>query len=431
MKFRILLFFLFFCFSLSAQNTPTDSILSRLINLNQVAQANEDFSSFEPLKELLKDVDVIMLGEQSHGEAVAFETKIKLVKYLHEEMGFDILAFESDFYSCHKAWEMIEQGEEVEIALGKSVTFLWSMVKEFKPLVKYIERRLETDRPLKITGFDGQLYSRYSEKELLGDLKEYLEAHQFQDLEGGRMKHLEESMGFVNTFKFKKYKKKEVEKDIRFINEMMNFVVNEVDDDQSSFWTQTLKSFKIYLSDLKLKTDDRDEQMADNLYWLKENNPGKKIICWGATSHFLYNSDEVRMKSWAIQVLAANYYKKHKMMGEYVKEKFGDKLFTIGFVAHEGKYGTTRQKKLKKPKGKSLEYLLGQSEYDNCLLPLKGLQLNDYLSRPLGNFYMKNDISNLMDAVIFNRKERAPDLDNNLFLKIYPENKYIKPDLSE
>jgi len=41
-----------------------------------------------------------MLGEQSHGEATTYETKIKLIKFLHQEMDFDILAIESGFYDC-------------------------------------------------------------------------------------------------------------------------------------------------------------------------------------------------------------------------------------------------------------------------------------------------------------------------------------------
>ncbi len=96
-----------------------------------------------------------------------------------------------------------------------------------------------------------------------------------------------------------------------------------------------------------------------------------------------------------------------------------------------GEYGLFRRGKIKNPKIGTLEFLLGESEYDNYWLPLKGLNFNDYESRPLGNFYMKNAINEVIDAVIFNRYMRRPKLDRNFFLKICPDNKYIKPEIEE
>ena len=154
--------------------------------------------------------------------------------------------------------------------------------------------------------------------------------------------------------------------------------------------------------------------------WLKEKYPNKKIICWGATSHFLYNASNVRMKNIIYQVFAANYYKKQKMMGQYVKDKYRDKVYTIGFTTYEGRAGLFYNKKIKPAKEESLEYILAQSPYDNSLLPLNDLNLSSLYSRPLGNAYMKNDISKVMDAVIFNKSMRRPTFDNNFFLKNLP-----------
>lgn len=88
-----------------------------------------------------------------------------------------------------------------------------------------------------------------------------------------------------------------------------------------------------------------------------------------------------------------------------------------------------RRGKIKPAKKGTLGFLLSQSQYDNFLLPLKDLNLDGYLSRPLGNSYMKNAINEVMDAVIFNRNMKRPSLDRIFFLKIHPENKYIKPEI--
>ena len=44
---------------------------------------------------------------------------------------------------------------------------------------------------------------------------------------------------------------------------------------------------------------------------------------------------------------------------------------------------------------------------------------------------IENNIANVMDAVIFNRNMKRPRLDRNFFLKMNPENKWIKPETTE
>lgn len=416
-------------FSISCWSQSLENLIKKAeINLGEVAFGDEDFTGFSEMKEILEGVEIVMLGEQSHGEATAYETKIKLIKYLHQELGFDLLVFESGIYDCDKAWQLIEKGEDVRTAMGKSVFSLWSTLKDIIPLVGYIDKHKKSSTPLKVLGFDSQFSGKLSSESFLHDLSEFLLAANPEILKSNEWQHLETNFNFLTKFHFKQLKKNNPDQDLRFVDSLI-LETGKLDHRlRADYWRQMLKSAKVFLSDIALKTDHRDEQMAENLIWIKERNPNSKIICWGATSHFLYNSTEVRMKSPIVQLLAGNYYKKHRMMGDYVKEKYGNKVYTIGFTAYEGEYGLWRKKKLKKAKEKTLEHLLAQSKFDNYLLPFKGLNLDGYKSRPLGNFYMKNPIDEMMDAVIFNRHMKAPKLDRNFFLKIYPENKYIKPE---
>jgi erythromycin esterase len=409
------------CFS---QNTTLSELEKISIDLGDVDGKDNSFNEFHKLEPLLEGVEIVMLGEQSHGDATTFETKVKLIKYLHQNLGFDILAFETGIYDCDKAWKEMNKGADVRQAFGKSVQHIWSTQKELIPLTDYLESTINSDSPLKFMGFDNQHYSKYSYHDLLIDLSEHLEKSAPQILETKEWSHLKNNLELLLNFQTKQVKKNNPELDTVFLNS----IVRKLESiDSKDIWIQTLKSIKSFLADVSLKTDFRDRQMADNLIWIKENNPDSKIICWGATSHFLYNSDQVRMKSPIVGLLGANYYRKQDMMGDHIKRKYGDKLFMIGFTTYEGHYGVNRRKKIKPPKEKSLEYKLGQIPSDNFLIPLEGLKLKGLLSRPLAHFYMKNDITQVMDAIIFNRYMRIPILDNNFFLKIYPENKYIKP----
>jgi len=70
-----------------------------------------------------------------------------------------------------------------------------------------------------------------------------------------------------------------------------------------------------------------------------------------------------------------------------------------------------------------LEYLIGLSDNDNYFLPLNNLPLEGLMSRPLAHHYMKNDISQVMDGVVFNRYNRRPYTDWDFLKQIFPENK--------
>lgn len=410
-------------------NITFEEIEKRLISLNDVSPGNEDFTGFEDLKELLKDVDIVMLGEQSHGEATVYHTKIKLIKYLHQELGFDILAFESGVYDCQKAWELIQEGEDVRTCMGKSLFHVWSTTKELIPLSIYIDEQAKTDSPLQLMGFDSQFSGKLSSEFYIKDLTQFIKKTDASILNTEEWTDFENTLDLLFAYDFKELKKQKSKLDTTYINTLITRIQKDTKNAPASYWAQTLKSAKYCLSDIVLKTDFRDQQMADNLIWLREQYPNRKIICWGATSHFLYNSHEVRMQRPIVQLLGGKYYQKQPMMGHYIKEKYGSSVFTIGFTAHHGKYGfLTRRKTIKPAKENTLEVLLNQSKQDHFLLPLNGLKVAPYLSRPLGNMYMKNDIARVMDAVIFNREMEYPTLDRNFFLKIYPENKYIKPE---
>jgi erythromycin esterase len=413
-------------FSFAQSSNIEAEINERIIDLGRVEDGNEDFSGFDTLKVIFRDVEIVMLGEQSHGDATTFETKIKLVKYLHQELGFDILAFESGFYDCQKAWSEIQMGNDVATSLAKSVFDVWSMMMEFRPLADYIEENKYGNHPLILSGFDSQFTGKISSEKYIDDLRKVIAKKDSSILETGDWTTFENSLQRFTSYDVKKIDKDDAIKDTTYINYIIDLFSSSNLDSLSDFWIQSLTNAKYFISDTKLKTYFRDEQMAQNLIWIKEHNPDKKIICWGATSHFLYNAEEVKLIKFPYNI-ADNFYQKETMMGHYIKDYYGARVYTIGFIAYEGTYGAYKGKKIPKVHENSLEALIGKSKYDNCFLPLNGLNLEGVLSRPLGHAYMETNIGNVMDGVIFNRYMDRPFMDANLFLEIYPDNKWIKP----
>lgn len=403
------------------QTSSTSEIQKRIVNLHDVWDTN--YVSFPELKSILNDAEIVMLGEQSHFDGTTFANKIKLIEFLHREMGFDILAFESGFYDCQKAWEAIEDGARIDSTLALSIFGLWSETKHFIPLVNYIGESLKTDNPLQIDGFDSQFTGKRSSTDFVKDLKDYLATGETDLFQTEDWKHLEKTLGFLVTNNYKAIKKNDSERDLTYISNLIEQMQDYPETKERSFWIRNMHNVEANISD---SSKDRDFEMAENLFWLKEQNPDKKIVCWGATSHFLYNSELIEFSDEKVSKAVGDYYKENPSMGNYIKEKYGEKVFTIGFTAFEGLHNQDGNEVLNPALDNSLEALLAGTDYDNSFLPLSGLNLSSLISRPLSYQYMDTDISKVMDGVIFNRKMVASQGNYDLIYELHPDYKWSK-----
>lgn len=392
---------------------------------------NQNFEGFEGLKPLLEGVEIVLLGEQSHGEGTAYHTKIKLIQYLHEELGFDLLLFESGFYDCKLAWELVKSGEGAEEVYGKAVFPIWAYTKEFDMLASYLDAQLATTKPLMCLGFDSQLSGVGAAETYVSDLQNFIQTWKPAVLQEAAWKELVFVIQPMTTVAGRRNKvsAKKAKASITFVEtliQQLDETVTTGKEEQPAYWRQVLVNLKAAISDYFLKTSLRDEQMANNLKWIKNKYPDKKIICWGATSHFLYNAAEVQMKDPKIQKALGDYYKRVPSMGTYLKQIYGEKLYNIGFTAYEGNYNTLQAIPIPPAEAWSLEAMLKEAEMDNFLLPLKQQAYNNCPSRPLGNAYMTNNIAVQMDAVIFNRVMERPWFNGTLFVKLAPETSLAK-----
>src|SRR5262245_22132107 len=66
--------------------------------ITQVAPGSTDFADLRRVGEAIGNARIVLLGEQSHGDGTVFLLKARLIEYLHRELGFDVLAFESGLY---------------------------------------------------------------------------------------------------------------------------------------------------------------------------------------------------------------------------------------------------------------------------------------------------------------------------------------------
>lgn len=115
---------------------------------------SDDFSDLEFLKEVIGEKRIVQLGESGHGVAEFDQAKVRLIRFLHQEMGFNLLAFESSIFDCYWADLMADEMTAREMMRASIFPVWWTL--ETLPLFDYLKETRATDHPLTLAGFDIQ-----------------------------------------------------------------------------------------------------------------------------------------------------------------------------------------------------------------------------------------------------------------------------------
>lgn len=381
-----------------------------VVKFRNVDPDDTDFDDLQPLKKLIGDAQIVQLGEQSHGDGTCFQTKIRLIKFLHQEMGFDVISFESGLFDCRRAWQAFHEGEDPLVAARRGVFGIWTGSQQTRELWEYIAQQANSDRPLELAGFDCQFTASASREFLVEDFKKYLQQinvkvpddkqELFSDQLTGLM-----AREFVG-------KKSDFDSTMQLLQAQINAHGGE--SRETLFWRQNLKSIQAY-ADYAWQDDStdrmkdimkRDAQMAKNLVWQhRQHYPNRKIIVWAASFHIMRNPSGIEVPDGQVD------YSDMVQMGHAVHEALGSKVFTVGFTAHEGSAGAFFRPAFgldEAPMG-TLEDLFHQAGVENGWLSLhpsdeSGEWLKQKLfSRPLGYGWMKAHWGEHFDAMVFNR----------------------------
>ncbi len=425
--------------------TPPDPRLEWLktnaVRLRSVSPGDRDFSDLQPLKKILDGKRIVLLGEPSHGDGTTFLAKSRLIAFLHEEMGFDVLAFESGLYDCRKVDEALRKGEDPVKAVRRGLFGIWSRSEQLLPLIGYLGREATSKSPMAVAGFDNQFTGNASYESFVKDLEAYFLALGSKSMVGPEA---EAFGGVVQKLIDGTWEEQgsplppaaEQERFLARLGGLRNEVRAQVESppkakregapsaEENAFWLQMLASLDSIArvtwepegttTDGRLRTRKmRDRQMAQNLLWLaNERYPGKKIVVWAATFHAARNLGKIDVGTGREEL--ARSYRSMETMGDGVSKALGERIYTLGFTAFEGSIGNVFQSRppepLDPPSPGSLEELMARAGLENALVdfrnPPKGGEWlrQPLLSRPLGYTEMNANWGEIVDGMLFTKK---------------------------
>jgi erythromycin esterase len=324
------------------------------IPVRSIAAEDVDFADLEPLRRVIGGRRVVMLGESSHGDGATFAAKVRLIKFLHRHMGFDVLAFESGFYDVHKAWSALRAGEDPQKAVSSAVPATWSASLQSLPLWNYVAAQSKTDHPLELSGFDMQFTGSASPDHLQKDLGGYLAkagltpsaAADASRVMAALATVLEDPSFIRNGSEFKKIQPAGQDAILNAFHALGEALASlppcgATGMIERDFWIQFLRSsaallkmsWRVNMESIEQSVLDwafnlRDQQMGENLVWLaKRAYPNRKIVVWSAASHISRHHE-----------LLGNQDAPLVPMGDWLDEAMGSEVYSLGFASYRGRW---------------------------------------------------------------------------------------------
>lgn len=91
----------------------------------QMPDTATDFLCF--LDEELKNKQILLLGEQLHQDGATLQMKTRMVRYLHEKLGYNVILYETGLYDMY----LMNQDGRQRMNPSKAVwTFWWGVMRQ-------------------------------------------------------------------------------------------------------------------------------------------------------------------------------------------------------------------------------------------------------------------------------------------------------------
>lgn len=325
----------------SAQNGNSAWVSWARANHHPIASVQtfegDTFADLQFFKTILKDRRIVQLGESGHGVAEFNHAKVRLIKFLHQHMGFDVMAFESGLYECYNA-----NGQASALTTMRSCIFGVWHTEEVRALFDYIVETRQTDRPLIIAGFDTQMSSSLGvlgRPTFFAKMVQAIDPQRAATVQTTDQLYIGSIAGSAAAGSYAMANEARLTEFYGglelFFQEHRERLEEVFGPEQQKIAQRAAWSMLRFMEQLRAGvqrpgdlSDEgggaiRDFGMANNLTFLANDlYPGKKIMVWAHNFHIRHDNTATTSRQ--------------PTMGLWIRERFRDQLYTIGLYMDRG-----------------------------------------------------------------------------------------------
>lgn len=381
------------------------------------------FSDLEPLRELIGDARVVALGEATHGTREFFQMKHRLLRFLVQEMGFNVFAMEASMPESVRIDRYVKgaPGDPAELLSG---LYFWTWnTQEVLDMIEWMRQHNQAPGGAPVvsfTGFDMQFpgmavanteafFQEHAPDEAawaaaqFDCMRDYLNG---PDGEALRDRWLLEPTGERDDCRAD-------------VEEVLDFLESNRPQLEER---ATVQGYELAAQDVRLVLQweanaslrfggDRDQLMAENLLWILEQaGPDAKIVMWAHNLHVSY------LENWQGDLLQDVLDDDYRAVGL----TFGQGSFNAITRLLNGQFLGLESQQVGAPPSGSYEYRFTAAELPIFALDLRSLDLSpgqaDWLAVPLwfrsvgsvyepedpGLYFLRTDpLPDMFDAVVY------------------------------
>ena len=159
--------------------TPAATVAANTTPIAAIDPATTDDTDLATFGAAVGDRRIVLLTEPTHGDGATFELKTRLVKYLHEQKGFNVLFIESGMYDVARIQQRIAAGgDAVAVQAPGRIFYMYSRTDAGQLVLRYVDSTRTSATPLALWGHDVPMDGADSVQSLVSGLQTYLAAQQ-------------------------------------------------------------------------------------------------------------------------------------------------------------------------------------------------------------------------------------------------------------
>ncbi|MBX2871876.1 MAG: erythromycin esterase family protein [Saprospiraceae bacterium] len=353
---------------------------TKLLPVYPLVTSPQDSPDLSVFKQLLKNKRVVMLGEFCHGAKEINQLRKDFIKYLHEELGYELVLFESGIgEGIPIEYDRTELTAAQMVTAG--VTGPWH-TEDYVEIMDYIK----ATPALHVAGFDVQRTGTSFDKwlqQVLPVITTHPASYESVEVLFGEM---------LRQFRNRKVKADQALEDkqsqlTQMYQELAELLVQhkvslvkEWGENRIALAMRTLSNRLAYLdyfmdfkrtNDYRARWSARDSLMAANTLWLvNELYSDKKVIINAHNFHI------------------SKYNEKERTMGEMLAKELGKELYAIGVFGGKGSYANNSRKpeEMSLTKAKhDIQQIVLQSPHKVSIFPIPSTppSTQDWLFEPI------------------------------------------------